>query len=293
VLGTIQRRWMPGTVTQMTTESARVVLPRKAKRTENCHATPRVYLREFAVENMLAVFDKKEKEYRRQSVETTGISKHLYTLKLPEGRESDVIDEGLGRLVEGPIKAVLIKIRTRAALATNDIVEIFKFVALQKLRTPAQKLAQEKQVMSTLQTENGEVPNLFIQSMIRLAPKFAEQFIKLNVCLHVAPLGYSYITGDDPVVVIEENNELCIDEPRPVFSPIDILSRPRTRCFMPLNPKVCFFAEGLGHYRGYTNDNCLNVNRINRMVAFQSQRFLYADNRNALVQVANYLDLEK
>jgi hypothetical protein len=277
----------------MATQSGQIASPRKSNDTENCHSTPRVYLREFAVENMLAVFDKQQKEFRSQPVETTGISKRLYTLRLPEGRESGSLDEGLGRLVESPMKAVFIKIRSREALTTNEIMEVFKFVALQKLRTPAQKLAQEDQVKRTLNVENGEVPKLFIQSMVRMTPKLAEQFIKLNVCLQVAPLGYSYITGDDPVVIIEENNNEYLDEPKPVFSHVDILSRPNTRCFMPLSSKVCFFAEGRGHYRGYTDDSCLNVNRINRIVAFQSQRFLYADDRHALVQVVNYLDLEK
>jgi hypothetical protein len=78
-----------------------------------------------------------------------------------------------------------------------------------------------------------------------------------------------------------------------VFSPVNILSRPKTRCFMPLTPKVCFFAEGPGRFRGYTEDSPLNVNRINRIVAFQSLRFVYADDKNELVQLVNYLDLDK
>ncbi len=265
----------------------------RQKPTRGCHSTPRVYLREFAIGEMLWVFDKKDKTYRPQPVDTTGISKDLYTLRLSEGRKSDVLDKRFGMLVEGPMKAAFIKLRTREPLTTDEIFAIFKFVALQKVRTPGQKLAQEEHVKRTLKVENGEVPNLFIRSMARMASVLAPQFIDLNVCLQVAPLGYSYITGDDPVVIIQENNETYFPEPQPLFSPVNILSQPNTRCFMPLTPKVCFFAEGSGHFRGYTNDSCLNVNRINRMVAFQSQRFVYADDRNALVQVVDYLDLDK
>jgi len=223
-------------------------------------------------------------------VSTTGIAKDMYILSLPNGGKSDVIERWFGRHVEAPMAPVFKKLWGCEILTASEISSIFSFVAIQKVRVPAQREAQRGHVKNVLRATDKDVPNLFLQSLVRLAPQIAEQLIELNVCLQIAPLGYSYITSDNPFVVMREREDRWFPEPLPEFSRVNILSQKGAKGFMPLTPKVCLFAEGKGRYRGYTDDNVPNVNSINRWVAFQSQRFLYAAGERDLRQVVWVLD---
>lgn len=250
------------------------------------HTTPRVYLRQFTPDNeTLCVYDKAAREYRLQSVNGTGIHKDFYAIVFPDGRKSsDGFEKGLDRLVENPMRPMYDKLKDRRPLSVQDMSTIFNFVAVQKLRVPAQRRAQERRVKEVLGHDNQD-PNLFLRTLTRLAPAIVEQLIRLNVRLLLAPLGYSYITGDDPFCIMRERDDRIIPAPEPEYSPVDILSQPGARGFMPLSSKICFFVEGKGSVRNYREDHPINVNQINRWIAYQSQRFLYAADQRDLKQV--------
>jgi hypothetical protein len=263
-----------------------LALKRNPKPPKRSHATPRVYLCQFSADGeMLWVYDKVDQEYRTQAVDETGIVKNLYAIHLRDGvKSSEGIERGLSDLAEGPMGPVYVKLNDRAALTLDDVFVMFKFAALQKVRVPAQKHAQERRVKEVLGSENKD-PNLFVRTLLRVAPQLAGQFVDLDSRLLVAPLGYSFITSDNPFVVIQERNDRLIPSPEEQYSPTDVLSLPGATGFMPFSPKVCLFFKGSGHHRGYGDATPTAVNHINDWIAHQGQRFLYAADKSDLRQV--------
>jgi hypothetical protein len=261
----------------------------KKKPTEDSHTTARVYLEGFSTDSMLAVFDKHMRKQRPQPVATTGILKKFYTITLPDGKQSDALESILGTYVEGPMAPVFDKLRRLQDLNREDTGILFSFVAVQKLRTHGQRQAHEEHV----RRKGGVVdPNLFVRALIQVAPKLAQQLWSLNVQLLIAPLGYSFCTSDDPVVILGISDDRYIPNFEQVFAPVDVLLHPKSKCFMPLTSKVCLVAEGSGKFLGYRDAACREVNEINRLVGDHAERFIYANDNRDLVQVAHFLDLD-
>lgn len=99
------------------------------------HYLPRMYLRGFASDGGLAVFDRRTGDLRRQTVENTAVETHIYTFEDAEGRRRYEIEELLSK-VESGLSGAIPRIEETNSVTAEDINYLLSFIAFAELRTP-------------------------------------------------------------------------------------------------------------------------------------------------------------
>ncbi|NBI50104.1 DUF4238 domain-containing protein [Burkholderia sp. ISTR5] len=108
------------------------------------HYLPRMYLKGFAADGGVAVFDRHTGELRRQSIERTAVERHIYTFVDDQGRRRYEIEELLSQVETGLADAIP-RLEQAAGYTATDIEYLCSFVAFSELRTPS-AMADAKQV---------------------------------------------------------------------------------------------------------------------------------------------------
>lgn len=130
---------------------------------KNNHYVSRGYLKRFALWDgkvatyRILVSDEKVRLWKKSSTRGIATHSHLYT-RLAGGKESDEIEEWLGREFEAPAEEALQKANTDVRLAPLDWKRLIRFVAAQDVRTPAR-------LVEDLQRWNATVPDTMKDSM--------------------------------------------------------------------------------------------------------------------------------
>ncbi|CAN0639934.1 DUF4238 domain-containing protein [Burkholderia cepacia] len=99
------------------------------------HYLPRMYLKGFASDGGVAVFDRQTGELRRQTIENTAVEKHIYTFEDDQGRRRFEIEEMLAQIESGLSDAIP-RIETAKGFTVNDIDYLRSFIAFAEVRTP-------------------------------------------------------------------------------------------------------------------------------------------------------------
>jgi hypothetical protein len=99
------------------------------------HFLPEFYLKGFAKNGMLAVYDRKLDTVRVEQPKNTGVIGHFYTLKDAEGRQRFELEEMLCDF-EGKASLVIKKLVAKEEISENERNDLANFIALAAIRTP-------------------------------------------------------------------------------------------------------------------------------------------------------------
>jgi hypothetical protein len=119
------------------------------------HYLPRMYLKGFASEGGVAVFDRHTGELRRQTVENTAVETHIYTFEDAQGRRRYEIEEMLSR-VESGLSGAVPRLEEAKGYTAEDIDYLLSFIAFAELRTPG-ALEDAKRVQAGFADTIGHV----------------------------------------------------------------------------------------------------------------------------------------
>lgn len=100
------------------------------------HYLPRMYLKGFASDGGVAVFDRHTGDLRRQTVENTAVERHIYTFEDDQGRRRYEIEEMLSQ-VESGLSDAIPRIEAAKGFTGDDIDYLRSFIAFAEVRTPS------------------------------------------------------------------------------------------------------------------------------------------------------------
>jgi hypothetical protein len=99
------------------------------------HYLPEFYLRGFAPEGALYVYDRADKAYRKQTPKNTAVESHFYTIENEDGERSAAVEELLAQ-IDGAAANAIAKVIAREVLSDDDRANLAVFVVLLRSRTP-------------------------------------------------------------------------------------------------------------------------------------------------------------
>lgn len=129
------------------------------------HYLPRMYLKGFASDGGVAVFDRHTGDLRRQTVENTAVEKHIYTFEDEHGRRRYDIEEMLSKVESGLSDAIPRLVEAKDYTA-DDVDYLLSFIAFAELRTPA-ALEDAKRVKASLADTLGHVITASVERTTR------------------------------------------------------------------------------------------------------------------------------
>ncbi|WP_080428203.1 DUF4238 domain-containing protein [Burkholderia ubonensis] len=100
------------------------------------HYLPRMYLKGFASDGGVAVFDRHTGELRRQTIGNTAVEGHIYTFEDAQGRPRYEIEEMLSQIESGLSDAIP-RLEQGKGYTGDDIDYLRSFIAFAELRTPS------------------------------------------------------------------------------------------------------------------------------------------------------------
>jgi hypothetical protein len=127
------------------------------------HYVPCLYLRRFASSNervftyRTLVSRPQVPLWKERSISGVGYHAHLYT-RVAVGRETDEIEEWLGREFETPAADAIERATSGARLTSSDWRDLVRFVAAQDVRTPAR-------LLENLQRWRADTPGLLTSTL--------------------------------------------------------------------------------------------------------------------------------
>jgi hypothetical protein len=129
------------------------------------HYLPRMYLKGFASDGGVAVFDRYTGDLRRQTVENTAVEKHIYTFEDEQGRRRYEIEEMLSKVESGLADAIP-RFEEAKDYTADDIDYLLNFIAFAELRTPA-ALEDAKRVKASFADTLGHVITASVERTMR------------------------------------------------------------------------------------------------------------------------------
>ncbi len=223
---------------------------RKLKR--NNHFLPVCYQKGFTdASGMVWVkFAGREKPVRC-SPKSIGKEQNLY-VRNRAGVEDDKVEDFFSEYVETPFAKLCQRVKKEqngpASVSGTELGALAKFLASQVVRTLANRQCMEEQVgrklnASDFLAEVGKQMREILRSWERDLPAF-------DFCTSLPYVEERFITGDDPVVVVR-------DDDNPIWRPTDspqraiagirtLLSDPKVSFRVALSPYVCVFLRPYG-----------------------------------------------
>lgn len=100
------------------------------------HYVPQCYLKNFADEKgMIWVFDRKTKEYRKQSIADTAVQNHYYRIKTKDGEYSTDVEKFFSTL-EAEASVIIGKLVRVEKVSQRDKEVLALFISFQRARVP-------------------------------------------------------------------------------------------------------------------------------------------------------------
>jgi uncharacterized protein DUF4238 len=254
----------------------------------NNHYLPECYQKGFTDSSdkiWVKFADKQEPQHRKPL--TVGRKRSLY-IWMQSGAESDNVEDFFNKNVEVPFAALSQRIkneRHQFTKITDDELDVLcRFVAAQLVRTLAHKATIEEQAGRAVNT------NTFVGVMLEKMNTVLDGWIKNapEIYFHT-PLPYvgeQFITGDNPVLVIQTNDNLIwvpTDTPTLKITDVrDIVMDPKHRLWVSLSPYVCVSIQGFGgggaHLPPKTEEPP-TVRNFNKLVRGQCEIFTLAKDK--------------
>jgi Protein of unknown function (DUF4238) len=129
------------------------------------HYLPRMYLKGFASDGGVVVFDRYTGDLRRQTVENTAVEKHIYTFEDGQGRRRYEIEEMLSK-VESGLSGAIPRFEDAKDYTADDVDYLLNFIAFAELRTPA-AMEDAKRVKASFADTWGQAITASVESTMR------------------------------------------------------------------------------------------------------------------------------
>ena len=262
------------------------------------HYLPQSYLENFTNElGMVWVCDKENNTFNKQSPHNTGVIKNYYSIKLEDGTFDTRIEKALAD-IDGLFITIFNKFKTKAQLTSQEKFDMSACLAFLYTRTPKfqkdyelttnkaikeiLKITQNEETVKRTLKEIGQDPSQaknvvkFIQDekydivlpreeslrlMVEMAPKLQPAFNMYDWTVFKAHHEYSFITSDNPVIMMPPKNY----SPNS-FHGIGFLT-PGVSFFLPLSSKLllCMKSTEIPHkdiqYLSLGKEDMRNINR--------------------------------
>jgi hypothetical protein len=99
------------------------------------HFLPESYLKGFARDGSLWLYDRERKEFRRQTAHNTAIIRYYYAFENKEGERDYSVEEFLS-VIEGKAKKTILKLESRDPITPEERLYLAHFITLLMVRTP-------------------------------------------------------------------------------------------------------------------------------------------------------------
>jgi Protein of unknown function (DUF4238) len=219
-----------------------------------------------------------------------GWEKRLY-LRQRDGKETDEIETYLANEVDSRFAPLAQRFKSErekfSVISGNELGSLIRFVVAQIVRTLAHKSTINEQAGMTIPHET--FLSVTLRKLYALTKHFHENHPQFHFYTSLPFVGGCFISGDNPVVIIEVNaNEVWtpVDEPRSQIRDLGkILENENRELWMPLTPYLCVCIKGRwagGVILPPATMEPFGVRRINRLVAGQSKIFTLARDRESL-----------
>ncbi|MBP7527333.1 MAG: DUF4238 domain-containing protein [Syntrophorhabdaceae bacterium] len=275
------------------------------------HYLPQFYLEGFCRDGYLWVFDRETSEFRRQTPVNTAIQKHYYTVEDKDGKKDTSIEAFLSE-IEGASKPVIQKIEAKEQISDDDKYAMSVFIAFLMHRVPdfeksVNKIGEhmikhmadvmfsdeeraELMMKRYAEDRGGDESemsakdlvafhksgaykidmhrNVSLRCMLNMSTDIANLFFQLDWILFHVPKKSSFVTSDSPVFIIPP-----VDWNANTVYGVGLATRGAQKV-VPLTQEVCLVMCDRGErmlHGDLANDN---VRRLNRSIAYYSDRFL-------------------
>ena len=297
------------------------------------HFLPQFYLGYFTnSKNLLWEFDRETKLYDQKTPRGSAWERHYYRYKGKDGENHTDIECGLFNHIETGAKPVIDKIDTGKSISEEEMGVVSLFVAFQHTRVPdfeklssslseamikaltkrqfssveATKKIIEEMDNAGIDPDNKTSPREvfdfvqegdytvttghedFIGTMLSVGMKIAEHIQQMEWKYLFAPNGSSFITSDSPLFFIPPK-DYAKKHP---FEGVGIAT-PGVVKIIPLTPRVCLSIGDTGTKVSSRVIEKKQVRAINRLVASNSDRFVYAKDKPLLERIVEDRNLDE
>lgn len=270
------------------------------------HYLPEFYLKGFTRDEMLWIFDRKAREYRRQPPRNTAVIGHYYTTATESGEKDYSIETHLAE-TESEAKPIIEKLEDGQTISTEERIGLAYFLALLVSRTPkhareieemadamhkllAKEMIPSVEAAAGLLRKSGKEQSLTAESMFRFiheerfqmkasrdftistmldhSARFYRCIALMNWWIVHADGHSSFITTDSPLGYILDDQQLRSREPVLGFASEKITK------LVPLTCQTALLISGYGAGFGHFSVDRSQVREINLAVAVESDRFV-------------------
>jgi len=291
------------------------------------HFIPKFYLDNFAVNNIIWVFDRKKNEYRDQSIKDTAVIKDYYTLRKGSNKNYD-IEKFLSK-VESSSKIVIEKLINRERIDDIERVSLSIFIALLFTRTPEyEKQINEftdKAVKKINKILFGNLENVkalidIMKNEKKISPNFNAE--KLYEFLKKEDYKAEYDRTNMIYMMIHNTTELCyffhkkdwfiskttngtefITSDNPIIkiptseqikkAQVYGIDTPGVKKIFPLNYCTSLCIGDDGEFLGFGSLDKEHVLTINRYIADNSDRFIFGRSKDILEKIVRITKIDE
>lgn len=293
------------------------------------HFLPRMYLKGFCQDELLAVFDRETGLIKRQTIENTGLQGHLYTYEDESGRRRFDIEALLSK-IESDLSHAICKFEEGGKFTAAEIGHLISFVAFAELRTPealdqtakvyasfvrttAKVVASSKQrtasTLASMYRDRGEIrSNEEIQAEAERIVDFVKKddysikidkqmalmqnmklWVKVAHALEKKNIRFVRTTDDN-------SHYLTCDSPVILESRTNEIvgfESPSSMIFFPLTSKCLVIFSGSDRFTGSGTANAKQVDNVNELIALNTDRYLIGPDEAALARITDRLGIAR
>ena len=294
------------------------------------HIIPRFYLEGFSRDNLLAVYDRKTKQHRRQQPENTAVNNHFYSFQDADGNRRYDVEHAFG-VEEGKAAGIIRKLIDGRQLIDQEIADFAVFLAIMACRTPSmidstkdvherlvKRIAREKfrSVELAMQTirgnpaHAGKTESELVQEARTLSDLVQSDDYEV-VTNHQWAMGMTIgmIKNLPPILIQRHWRVLHVSNPKRSFvtsdSPVvlsTVIRRPHNlqsvgfanidaMVLFPLSQNCALLMFGEGGTLDHQSVNDVQLREYNLMVADRCQRFLFARDEPLNRSLVKYLNM--
>lgn len=283
------------------------------------HFVPSFYLKGFTdTDELIWVYDRKDKVYRKLKTEDVAVQKHYYTFTEKGGEKNYEIEEYFSK-VESLAKPIIDKISKKLPIDKSDKANLSMYVALQKTRVPlyqnendemitkvfkklSEHLVTQDKAQSLIEErfENNGISVEDVETFVKegdyeiVVPREHSLFQSLGIATDIADYFFnmkwrflhnikkaSFITSDNPFMLVPPDVD---EEPNFWNRGVGILTRGALK-IMPLSSSTLLVMGERGESILGGEIDRVQCRKINILLARNSYRFIYSNNIDLLKSI--------